>query len=49
MQKIADHQDYMIPATIDDASIIFEITEALGETTPHQQARRTGEILKSVD
>jgi propionyl-CoA synthetase len=49
MQKIADHQDYMIPATIDDASIIFEITEALGEATPHQQARRTGEILKPVD
>ena len=40
MQKIADHQDYKIPATIDDASIMFEIAEALGEAKPHQHAHR---------
>ncbi len=29
MQKIADHQDYIAPATIDDAAILPEIAEAL--------------------
>lgn len=29
MQKIADSQDYKIPATIDDANILPEIAEAL--------------------
>jgi propionyl-CoA synthetase len=29
MQKIADHQEYNIPATIDDASTVQEIAEAL--------------------
>jgi propionyl-CoA synthetase len=34
MQKIADHLDYEIPATIDDPSIMDEITEALGDRIP---------------
>jgi hypothetical protein len=38
MQKIADHQDYKVPATIDDAAVLFEIAEALGDAVPHQQA-----------
>jgi len=35
MQKVADHQEYVIPATIDDASIMLEIAEALLEAGPH--------------
>jgi propionyl-CoA synthetase len=31
MQKIADGHDYKIPATIDDSSVLTEITMALGE------------------
>ena len=34
MQKIADGQEYKIPATIDDPAILVEITTAL----KHQQA-----------
>jgi propionyl-CoA synthetase len=29
MQKIADHQEYKVPPTIDDAAILMEITDAL--------------------
>ena len=29
MQKIADHEDWKMPATIDDPAILDEITEAL--------------------
>ena len=35
MQKIADHQDYKVPPTIDDAAILFEIAEALSDTPSH--------------
>jgi len=31
MQKIADGQEYKLPATIDDPAILPEIAEALGE------------------
>src|SRR5438874_580664 len=31
MQKIAEGHDYKIPATIDDSSVLTEITMALGE------------------
>src|SRR5205809_5704285 len=31
MQKIADGQDYKLPATIDDSSVLNEIAMALGE------------------
>ena len=31
MQKIADGHDYKIPATIDDSSVLTEITMALGQ------------------
>jgi propionyl-CoA synthetase len=34
MQKIADHQEFKAPATIDDASVLFEIAEALLELAP---------------
>ena len=44
MQKIADHQDYNVPATIDDAAVLFEIAEALTDAMPHQEASRATEI-----
>ena len=31
MQKIADGEEYKVPATIDDPAILTEITSALGE------------------
>ena len=40
MQKIADHRDYKVPATIEDASVLFEIAEALTEATPLAAAAR---------
>jgi hypothetical protein len=44
MQKIADHQDYQIPATIDDASIMLEIAEALGEAKPHPKRPEPNDV-----
>ncbi|MEO0036350.1 MAG: hypothetical protein RLZZ501_2373, partial [Pseudomonadota bacterium] len=38
MQKIADNQDYKMPATIDDPSILDEIKESL-ETVGYAKAR----------
>ncbi|MGZ3357140.1 MAG: AMP-binding enzyme, partial [Isosphaeraceae bacterium] len=35
MQKIADHQEFKVPPTIDDAAILTEIAEALSGTPPH--------------
>jgi acyl-coenzyme A synthetase/AMP-(fatty) acid ligase len=40
MQKIADHQDYKVPATIEDASVLFEIAEVLTEAIPAAGASR---------
>jgi propionyl-CoA synthetase len=36
MQKIADHEDYKVPPTIDDASILFEIADALLAAMPER-------------
>jgi propionyl-CoA synthetase len=30
MRKIADHKEYRVPATIEDAAVLDEIKEALG-------------------
>jgi len=35
MQKIADHQEFKVPPTIDDAAVLTEIAEALSGTPPH--------------
>ncbi|MEQ9246525.1 MAG: hypothetical protein RLO21_11105, partial [Nitratireductor sp.] len=32
MQKIADHQEWTMPATIDDPAVLDEIGEALGRS-----------------
>jgi propionyl-CoA synthetase len=44
MQKIADRQDYTIPAAIDDTAALFEIAEALAQAMPHQNPSPTTEI-----
>jgi propionyl-CoA synthetase len=43
MQKIADHQDYTIPAAIDDTAALFEIAEALAQAMPHRSLSPTTE------
>jgi propionyl-CoA synthetase len=43
MQKIADRQEYKVPPTIDDASVLFEITDALSEAMPERAARTANE------
>lgn len=42
MQKVCDHQDYTIPATIDDPAILTEIAEALEDARLHQPAPQAG-------
>ena len=31
MRKIAEHRDYTVPATIEDATVLDEITEAMAD------------------
>ena len=35
MQKIADHQEFKVPPTIEDAAVLTEIAEALSHAPPH--------------
>jgi propionyl-CoA synthetase len=47
MRRIADGEDYPVPATIDDPAILDEITEALVKAGYGAVAQKAGEPLTS--